>query len=80
MKAAGEAAGVRAGGRPSYDFPASEEPESLGINNSATPRPFDPRTDVSADAKYIARRIVTHLWILFVALPLILALLYEILK
>jgi hypothetical protein len=42
--------------------------------------PFDPRTEVSADAKHIARRVVTHLWILFVALPLVLALLFQILK
>ena len=31
--------------------------------------PFDPRSEVSADAKHIASRIVTHLWILFVLLP-----------
>jgi hypothetical protein len=33
--------------------------------------PFDPRTEVSADAQYIAGRIVKHLWILFVLLPII---------
>jgi hypothetical protein len=33
--------------------------------------PFDPKTDVSADAKYIAGEIVKHLWILFVLLPVI---------
>jgi hypothetical protein len=32
--------------------------------------PFDPRTDISADAKHIAGKIVTHLWILFVLLPI----------
>jgi hypothetical protein len=37
--------------------------------------PFDPRTEVSADAKHIASRIVTHLWILFVLLPVIAVLL-----
>jgi hypothetical protein len=42
--------------------------------------PFDPRTEVSADAKHIASRVVTHLWILFVALPLVLALLFQLLK
>jgi hypothetical protein len=42
--------------------------------------PFDPRTEVSADAKHIARKVVTHLWILFVALPLVLVVLYQILK
>jgi hypothetical protein len=30
--------------------------------------PFDPRTEVSADARHIANKVVTHLWILFVAL------------
>ncbi len=33
--------------------------------------PFDPRTEISADAKHIAGRIVTHLWILFVLLPIV---------
>jgi hypothetical protein len=37
--------------------------------------PFDPRTEVSADAKHIAGRIVKHLWILFVLLPIIAVLL-----
>lgn len=36
-------------------------------------QPFDPRTEVSADAKYIARRVAIHLWILLVALPIVLA-------
>jgi hypothetical protein len=31
--------------------------------------PFDPRTEISEDARHIASRIVTHLWILFVLLP-----------
>jgi len=38
--------------------------------------PFDPRTEISADARHIASRIVTHLWILFVLLPVIIGLLY----
>jgi hypothetical protein len=41
--------------------------------------PFDPRTEVSADARHIANKVVTHLWILFVALPIVLAILYSIL-
>lgn len=41
--------------------------------------PFDPRTEVSADAKHIAGRIVTHLWILFVLLPFIGAALFMLL-
>src|ERR1700759_2998649 len=39
--------------------------------------PFDPRAEVSADARHIANKIIIHLWILFVALPLMLALLYS---
>ena len=35
--------------------------------------PFDPRTEVSADAKHIASRIVKHLWIIFVLLPFVIA-------
>jgi hypothetical protein len=37
--------------------------------------PFNPRTEVSADAKHIASRIITHLWVLFVLLPLFVGLL-----
>lgn len=40
---------------------------------------FNPRTDVSADAIYIASRIVKHLWIIFVLLPFILGVLWTIL-
>src|SRR5271154_3953815 len=42
--------------------------------------PFRPRTEVSADARYIAGRIVKHLWIIFVALPFVLGILIVILK
>jgi hypothetical protein len=35
---------------------------------------------ISADAKYVAGKIVTHLWIIFVLLPLVLALLWSLLK
>lgn len=37
--------------------------------------PFDPRTEISADARHIAGRIVKHLWILFVLLPFIISVL-----
>ncbi|CAN5489075.1 hypothetical protein BH10ACI4_BH10ACI4_09590 [soil metagenome] len=46
-----------------------EKRDELMIN------PFDPRTEVSADAKHIASRVVTHLWILFVMLPVVLGIL-----
>jgi hypothetical protein len=42
-------------------------------------KPFDHRTDVSADAKHIAGRIITHMWIIFVALPFVLALVFMLL-
>lgn len=40
------------------------------------PKPLrlDPRTEISADARHIASRIVTHLWVLFLLLPFILRL------
>lgn len=42
--------------------------------------PFDPRTEVSADARYMAAQIIKHLWIIFILLPVVLAVLYAILK
>ena len=37
--------------------------------------PFNPRTEISADAIHVASRIVKHLWIIFVLLPFVIALL-----
>src|ERR1700722_6559124 len=34
-------------------------------------KPFDPRTEVSADAKHIANKIVMNLWIIFIVLPIV---------
>jgi len=59
---------------------AKRKEEMAAKRQELQDNPFDPRTEVSADAKHIARRVVTHLWILFVALPLVLALLFQILK
>ncbi len=42
--------------------------------------PFNPKTDVSADAKHVAGQVVKHLWIIFVLLPVVLAILYSLLK
>ena len=42
--------------------------------------PFDPRTEISADAEHIASRVVTHLWIIFVLLPFVLGLCFIALK
>jgi hypothetical protein len=52
------------------------EPKALDIQST----PFNPRLDVSADARYLAGHIVEHLWIIFVVLPFVLAILYELLK
>jgi hypothetical protein len=49
--------------------PAVVKPEELQNG------PFDPRTEVSADAKHIAGQVVTHLWMIFVLLPFVVALL-----
>jgi len=42
--------------------------------------PFDPRIEISADAQYIAGRIIKHLWIIFVLLPFILGLFWVLLR
>jgi hypothetical protein len=42
-------------------------------------RGFDLRSEVSEDARYISGRIVTHLWIIFVLLPVVLGILFAIL-
>jgi hypothetical protein len=42
--------------------------------------PFDTRNEVSADARYIAGRIITHLWVIIVMLPLAAAALYAMLS
>jgi hypothetical protein len=60
----------------------AEEQRLSRKRQSLQDNPFDPRTEISADAKRIAGRIdriVTHLWILFVLLPVILGLLYALL-
>jgi len=38
--------------------------------------PFDPRNEISADARYMADRIVSNLWIIGVGLPLVAGLLF----
>jgi hypothetical protein len=66
-------------------FIAKRKQTTSGLTETSRPAttqmtPFDPRTEVSADARHIADKIVMHLWILFVALPIALAILYSILK
>jgi len=37
--------------------------------------PFDPRNELSTDAKYIADRIVGTMWTIFIVLPLVVGIL-----
>ena len=41
-------------------------------------RPFNPRKEVSADAQYIASRIVRTMWTIFVLLPVVIGIIYAI--
>jgi len=45
------------------------------VRKELADNPFDPRTEISADARHIASRIVKHLWISFVLLPVVAVLL-----
>lgn len=69
------------------DREAAEEKQRLAVEERLSNKrsllasdPFDPRTEVSADARHIAGRIVTALWVIFVLVPFVLAILFEILK
>ena len=53
---------------------------SVEVPQEKTPKPFDPRTEVSAGAKHVGNQIVTHLWIIFVVIPTILTVVYMLLK
>jgi hypothetical protein len=39
-------------------------------------KPFNPRTEISADAQYIAKRIVKTMWIIFVLIPVVFGIMY----
>jgi hypothetical protein len=54
----------------------AEQLRRVSVRSELQEHPFDPRNEVSADA----RHVVKHLWIIFVALPFVLALLYVILR
>ena len=53
---------------------------SLTIQDSSVTDLFNCRTEVSADAKYIAARIIKHLWIISIFLPIAIALLWLIIR
>jgi hypothetical protein len=58
---------------------AAEQQRRSELRKELEGNPFNPRTEVSADAIHIASRIVKHLWIIFVLLPFVAALLWAIL-
>jgi uncharacterized protein YeaO (DUF488 family) len=58
---------------------AAEQQRRSELRRELEDNPFNPRTEVSADAIHIASRIVAHLWIIFVLLPFVAALLWVIL-
>jgi hypothetical protein len=58
---------------------AAEQQRRSELRRELEDNPFNPRTEVSADAIHIAGRIVKHLWIIFVLLPFVAALLWAIL-
>ena len=52
---------------------AEHEIEARRLRDEGLEKPFDPRREVSADAQYIAGRIIKHIWIVVVLLPIALA-------
>lgn len=58
---------------------AAEQQRRSELRKELEDNPFNPRTEISADAIHIASRIVKHLWIIFVLLPFVAALLWAIL-
>jgi hypothetical protein len=58
---------------------AAEAQRRSEVRKELADNPFNPRTEVSADAIHIASRIVKHLWIIFVLLPLVAVVLWAIL-
>jgi hypothetical protein len=67
-------------GAPGITLQTAQCPNCNVLFKAAKDIPFDPRAEISADARHIASRIVTHLWILFVLLPVVLGLLWAVFK
>jgi hypothetical protein len=51
--------------------------ERMAIEEGRQPQPHP---QISADAQFVASKIVKHMWIIFVLLPIVLAILFAILK
>ena len=64
--------------RPIEDTARIEAQRLVERRKGLEERPFDPGTEISADAKHISSRIVVHFWIIFVLLPFVLGLLWYI--
>ena len=41
-------------------------------------KPFNHRSEVSADAEYIVKKVVFHLWVIAVVVPLVLSVIYAV--
>lgn len=54
----------------------AEQLRRANLRDELESNPFNPRTDVSADARHITK----HLWMIFVLLPIVFAVLYSILR
>ena len=57
-----------------------EESRRAKVRERLASNPFDPRNEVSADARHISGRIVKHLWIIFILIPTFFAILLIALK
>jgi len=84
MEECAKALAERRGNREEYELErqttvAAEQQRRSELRKEPEDNPFNPRTEVSADAIHIASRIVKHLWIIFVLLPFVAALLWAIL-
>ncbi len=59
------------------DFSVREDYEKIiRARQLSRTLPFDPRNEITADARYIADRIVSNLWIICVGLPIVAGLLF----
>jgi hypothetical protein len=54
--------------------------EIIRLRQLSRTLPFDQRNEVSADAKYIADRIVKHMWIICIGVPVVAGLLFLVLN
>jgi hypothetical protein len=58
---------------------AVETARRAKVREELKANPFDPRNEISADGRHVARQVVKHLWIIMVAMPITLGVLYGLL-